>query len=412
MLQIRNLTGYTLLLIAGLLLFPGFIKAADTDSLPKMQGAVTDTVGLLTVEDKAQIDSQLMRLEKEKGAQVGVLIVGNTGSETIESYAEKVFNYWRLGRLNIDDGILLVVALDDRAVRIEVGYGLEGVVTDVFAAQIIDDYLIPNFRRADYAAGIKLAVDALCAAIMEEPLPPASKTRYFIPQGTTGFSWIDIPAGLLIGGSFLMWIMLIYSAVKRSPLKAGIPIASIFFATWIFGGFDFTTYNGLEFGEDFMYTDLPQWVQLLLLQYLPVWMTIVMFFSMFIVAVFFLLFAVAALAYPFVLLYRKTESPKLKKALIAVFGSMPFAFFGFIFTYVTFNHFTLSACIAVGIAVLMGFGIYTGKVKPASGSGGTGDGRYRSRSSNSSGGSSRSSSSSRSSGGGGRSGGGGSSGRW
>ena len=399
MLQIMNLTGYRLFLITWLMLFSCFTSAADRQ-LPKMEGGVTDTVGLLSTGDKSVIDSQIMRLEKEKGAQIAVLIVSSTDSESIESYAERTFNTWRLGRLNVDDGLLLVVALDDRTVRIEVGYGLEGAITDAFAAQIINKYIIPHFKQNDYAGGIKLAVDVLYAKIMEEPLLVAPITKSIIPQGTNSFGWIDILSGILIGCSFLMWFSILFRSIKHHPLKAGLPIAAIFFATWLFNGFDFTVGNGLTFGEDFLYTELPQWVQLLLLQYLPAWMTIVMFFSIFIVVVFLFLLITAALIYPFVLLYKKTKSAKVKKALISFFGAFPFALFAFLFTYIPIGRFFVSAGIALAVMIFISAGIYTGKIKRASGSGSSRDWRESSGSRSSSSGSSS------------RSGGGGASGRW
>ena len=101
---------------------------AQTETFPRMQGSVTDTAGLLTAGERSSIEHKLNALREQTGTQIAVLTVNTTGSRDIESYAEKVFNQWRLGRINIDDGILLLVASDDRAMRIEVGYGLEGAV--------------------------------------------------------------------------------------------------------------------------------------------------------------------------------------------------------------------------------------------------------------------------------------------
>ncbi|MEM8319264.1 TPM domain-containing protein [Morganella morganii] len=153
---------------------------AQTETFPRMQGSVTDTAGLLTAGERSSIEHKLNALREQTGTQIAVLTVNTTGSRDIESYAEKVFNQWRLGRINIDDGILLLVASDDRAMRIEVGYGLEGAVSDAVANRILKDYFIPNFKMGNYAGGINDTVDALIARVRNEPLPPVTTPAFFI----------------------------------------------------------------------------------------------------------------------------------------------------------------------------------------------------------------------------------------
>lgn len=140
--------------------------------VPPLTGRVVDTTGTLSAETRQRLDRRLAGLETETGAQVAVLMVATTDGEAIEPYAVRVFEAWKLGRQGIDDGVLLVVARDDRALRIEVGYGLEGAVTDVQAGRLIREYIAPHFAAGDFAGGVEAGVDGLAVLIRQEPLPP------------------------------------------------------------------------------------------------------------------------------------------------------------------------------------------------------------------------------------------------
>ena len=259
---------------------------AQTETFPRMQGSVTDTAGLLTAGESSSIEQKLNALRERTGTQIAVLTVNTTGSRDIESYAEKVFSQWRLGRINIDDGILLLVASDDRAMRIEVGYGLEGAVSDAVANRILKDYFIPNFKMGNYAGGINDTVDALIARVRNEPLPPVTTPAFFIAKQAGPVGWIDIVLGAVLAASAYLWGTFLYRMVKRFKLKAAIPIAIILYLTWYAGGFNNPAGNGIHFGEDFLYTELPRWSQFLFLQILPFWLVIVLTFTMFIAAFF------------------------------------------------------------------------------------------------------------------------------
>ncbi|MGA6105797.1 TPM domain-containing protein [Pseudomonas solani] len=141
---------------------------------PALKQRVTDLTATLDASQSAALDAQLAALEAEKGAQVAVLIVTSTGADSIEAYATRAFEQWKLGRKGVDDGILLLVAKDDRALRIEVGYGLEGAVTDVQAARIIRERITPAFREGDFFGGIQAGTDALSGLVRGEPLPEPS----------------------------------------------------------------------------------------------------------------------------------------------------------------------------------------------------------------------------------------------
>jgi uncharacterized protein len=146
-------------------------------AVPPLTSPVTDLSATLSAEQQATLNDTLRAFEERKGSQVAVLVVPTTGPEPIEQYAIRVAEQWKLGRKKVDDGAILVVAKDDRAVRIEVGYGLEGVLNDATAKRIIEDVIVPRFSRNDFNGGIVAGVDSIMKVIDGEPLPPSDRTR-------------------------------------------------------------------------------------------------------------------------------------------------------------------------------------------------------------------------------------------
>ena len=144
---------------------------ADTP-IPPLDSPVVDTTGTLSTGTREALVQQALALESRKGSQLQVLIVPSTGDETIEQYAQRVFEAWKLGRKDVDDGVLLLVAKDDRTVRIQTGYGLEGAIPDITARRVIDEYLVPRFREGNFDGGVQDATGALVKLIDGEPLPP------------------------------------------------------------------------------------------------------------------------------------------------------------------------------------------------------------------------------------------------
>jgi len=145
--------------------------------VPPLGGRVTDQTATLTNEQKTALEDTLRSFEDRKGSQVTVLIVPSTAPETIEQYALRVAERWKLGRKNVDDGALLVVAKDDRTLRIEVGYGLEGVLTDAACKRIISEIIVPRFRQGDFYGGITAGVDRILRVVDGEPLPKPEERR-------------------------------------------------------------------------------------------------------------------------------------------------------------------------------------------------------------------------------------------
>ena len=145
--------------------------AADV-AVPPLRARVTDLTGTLAADQQAALEGKLAAFEARKGSQIAVLMVPTTEPETLEQYAVRVEEAWKLGRKGISDGVLLVVAKNDRRLRIEVGYGLEGALNDATARRIIAEQITPRFKQGDFYAGIDAGVDRVIRVIDGEPLPP------------------------------------------------------------------------------------------------------------------------------------------------------------------------------------------------------------------------------------------------
>jgi uncharacterized protein len=146
--------------------------AQDLAPVPALTARVTDLTRTLTPDQSAKLEQKLAAFEARKGSQIAVLIVPTTRPEAIEPYSIRVVEQWKLGRKGVDDGALLLVAKNDRALRIEVGYGLEGVLPDATANRIIEDIIVPRFKTGDLYAGVDAGVDAMIKVVDGEPLPP------------------------------------------------------------------------------------------------------------------------------------------------------------------------------------------------------------------------------------------------
>jgi uncharacterized protein len=198
------LSWYRRLLAAlALLVLAGGVRAEV--AVPPLQARVTDLTGTLSAEQKAKLEGELQAFEAKKGSQIAVLLVPTTEPETIEQYSIRVAEQWKLGRKGVDDGVLLLVAKNDRALRIEVGYGLEGVIPDAVAKRVVSDVIVPYFKQGDFAGGIQAGVDRLIRLVEGEPLPPPSRTG---ASGTSGSSGVEdyLPLAfivVIIGGGLL-----------------------------------------------------------------------------------------------------------------------------------------------------------------------------------------------------------------
>jgi uncharacterized protein len=175
-------------------------------AVPPLTARVTDLTGTLTREQQVGLERMLQEFEARKGTQLAVLMVPTTAPEPIEQYALRVGEQWKIGRKKVDDGAILVVAKNDRAVRIEVGYGLEGVLNDATASRIIREIIVPRFREGDFYGGINAALDRMMRLIDGEPLPEPSRRAPAAEGGMMQLFPVLLIAAL-VGGAILRAIL-------------------------------------------------------------------------------------------------------------------------------------------------------------------------------------------------------------
>jgi uncharacterized protein len=183
--------------------FPALAEVA----VPPLTGRVVDQTGTLSSGDVASLTQTLKDLEARKGSQIAILIVPTTGEETIEQFSIRVAEAWKIGRRKIDDGALLVIAKNDRHLRIEVGYGLEGALTDATTRRIIDEVITPKFKAGDFAGGVRAGIERMIRVIDGEKLPAPEPEHWQAP-------------GLLDNAAnpFVIFGLIILATVLRSAL--------------------------------------------------------------------------------------------------------------------------------------------------------------------------------------------------
>jgi len=170
-------------------------------AVPPLKTRVTDLTGTLAPSQRETLEQELRTFEARKGSQIAVLIVPTTQPEAVEQYSIRVAEAWKLGRKGVDDGVLLLVAKQDRELRIEVGYGLEGVIPDAVAKRVISEIIIPYFKQGDFYGGIHAGVARLIRLVDGEPLPPpeARDRSWSGIQDMLPIAFLAV----MIGGGFL-----------------------------------------------------------------------------------------------------------------------------------------------------------------------------------------------------------------
>lgn len=185
-------------LLLCLSLAPALVLARADVAVPPLTARVMDLTATLSASQKDELERTLQAFEEKKGSQIAVLIVPTTQPEAIEQYSIRVAEKWKLGRKGVDDGALLLIAKDDRALRIEVGYGLEGVLPDAIAKRIVSDLITPYFSKGDFFGGIQAGVLSMIKQVEGEPLPAP------VSHAGTG----EIPFGdVLMLGLILVFIV-------------------------------------------------------------------------------------------------------------------------------------------------------------------------------------------------------------
>ncbi len=207
-----------------LLMCWAFMVAAVADvAVPPLVGRVVDQTGTLSTSDADALQQAIRAFEARKGSQIAVLIVPTTAPETIDQYSIRVAEAWKIGRKKFDDGVLLVIAKNDRKLRIEVGYGLEGALTDATSKRIIDEIITPKFRSGDFAGGISAGVDRIMRIVEGEKLPEPVQVDHRSSDFLEGINPLNpfFIFGLFIAGSILRSMLgRLFGAVATAGLAA------------------------------------------------------------------------------------------------------------------------------------------------------------------------------------------------
>ena len=179
---------FTLLLAFGV----GRARAQDVLPVPPLEGRVIDRTDTLTAPQRQAMEQHLATVEHDLGSQIVVLIVPSTAPEDIAAFAQRVGDQWKIGRRDVGDGLIIVVAKNDRRIRIEVAKALEGAVPDLAARQIITETITPAFRRNDYAGGLNAAIDRIAARVKPEGLPAPEPTQRSPSRAIDSFDWGEL----------------------------------------------------------------------------------------------------------------------------------------------------------------------------------------------------------------------------
>lgn len=201
--------------------------AADLQAIPALSSPVTDVTNTLSATEQQALAQKLSAFTQKKGSQIAVLIVPTTQPEDIAQYSLRVVEAWQIGRDKQDDGVIILLAKDDRKMRIEVGYGLEGAIPDAVAKRIVSDVMAPYFRQGDFSGGLNAAVDQLMALISGEALPAPAKKQ----AGESSF--FDYLPILMFGAIFSgMVLRAIFGKFFGSALNGG----ALGLLVWVLGG--------------------------------------------------------------------------------------------------------------------------------------------------------------------------------
>ncbi|MBV9892062.1 MAG: TPM domain-containing protein, partial [Rhizobacter sp.] len=213
--------------LAALLL--GTARADDVVPVPLLSGRVIDQTATLRSEQAKALSDKLAALERERGTQIVVLIVPTARPEDIFSFAQRVASTWKIGRKDVGDGVVIVVAKNDHDVNIQVAQTLQGAIPDVVVGRIINEQMVPAFRSGDFAGGLNQAVDRLTTLVAGEKLPPpkAQPAPAARPQAARGIDWQDLAIFLFVGVPIVGRILSVVLGRKLGTLATGAAVGAI-----------------------------------------------------------------------------------------------------------------------------------------------------------------------------------------
>ena len=226
-----------LLALIWLALLPGGSSAAELMPLPALTGRITDLTATLDGTQRGRLEAQLAAIERSRGAQVAVLLLPSTQPEAIEAFGIRLAEAWKIGHKGADNGVIVIVAKNDRTMRIEVGYGLEGAIPDAVAKRIVAERMAPRFAAGDFFGGLLAAVEALDRAIGGDAPPPAASPAR--PAGGAGqnaeqadlFPWL---MAAVVAGGVLRSLFGLFGSLIAGMVAGG--LGFVIFGSWLAAG--------------------------------------------------------------------------------------------------------------------------------------------------------------------------------
>ncbi len=224
-----------------LVLLSSLAAAADPVAVPRLEARVTDRTGTLDAGSRQRLESLLEAVERDRGAQIAVLLLPTTQPETIEQFGIRLAEAWKIGHKGADNGVIVIVAKNDRKMRIEVGYGLEGSIPDAVARRIIAEHIAPRFKQGDFAGGLIDAVQALDAALggpvsgaaaAAEPVPsgPAAAPDYNGGEQPDWFPWLF---GMVVAAGVLRLMFGLFGSLAAAAIGGW--LGFMVFGSMVFG---------------------------------------------------------------------------------------------------------------------------------------------------------------------------------
>lgn len=210
-------SGIALQLALAIVLLAGLLAPARAElTFPALSGRVVDAAGILDSATRAALDAKLAAQETGTSDQLVVATVSSLEGTSVEDYANRLFRHWKIGQAEKDNGVLLLVAPNERKVRIEVGYGLEGVLPDAVASTIISTTILPAFRSGDFVGGISRGVDAILEILNLDPAEAEARARAAQEPALSFDDWLHLIIVVVMIG---FWLFVIYRQVRRRGMR-------------------------------------------------------------------------------------------------------------------------------------------------------------------------------------------------
>lgn len=203
-------------------------RAAEPLPLPALNARVTDLTGTLDATQRGRLEARMAAIDRAGKAQIALLLLPTTQPETIEQFGIRLAEAWKIGQKGADNGLIVIVAKDDRRMRIEVGYGLEGRIPDAIASRIVNERMAPAFRQGDFFGGLDAALTAIDGALDGEPVAPRQAAAPAADASEDYFTWLT---ATLVGAGVLRSIFGLFGSLVAAAVGGW--LGFMIFGSWL-----------------------------------------------------------------------------------------------------------------------------------------------------------------------------------